>query len=394
MLDKNPGEAWNAELQAKFDKGQQLISGLGALVDFADADIKLMEMNIEANRKLGGGAGENWRGRDGDTIKVLSKHDSFRAAVGAERSLFDFGDYIKAMVAGTAHSDIRAALSESTDSTGGYTVPKYLLGEVIDNMRQKTLCIQAGALTVPLDGAENTIARLATDPVGGWRLENAQIAESDPSFGAVVMRPKSLAVLVKISRELLEDSLNLNDALMQAFAGSLAVSLDKAALFGSGTGAEPLGLYSQLATSVSMGVNGAALTTHYDPLLDVLFELEAASAPSPTAMIMHPRTRRTINKFSDTTGQPMRPPVALENIPMLTSTIVPINQVQGTANNASCVIMGDFSKLLIGVRTLLRIEVLRERFADNHQYAFVAHLRADVGVAQPAAFCGLNGIIE
>jgi HK97 family phage major capsid protein len=42
--------------------------------------------------------------------------------------------------------------------------------------------------------------------------------------------------------------------------------------------------------------------------------------------------------------------------------------------------------LLIGVRTGLNIELLKERFADSHQYAFIAHLRADVQIAQPAAF--------
>lgn len=33
------------------------------------------------------------------------------------------------------------------------------------------------------------------------------------------------------------------------------------------------------------------------------------------------------------------------------------------------------------------------RFAENNQYAFVAHLRADIALAQPAAFCAVKGII-
>ena len=85
---------------------------------------------------------------------------------------------------------------------------------------------------------------------------------------------------------------------------------------------------------------------------------------------------RTLQGLVDSTGQPLRPPVALENVPQLTSTTVPANQI----------VMGDFSQLLIGVRTGLRIELLKEAFAQNHQYSFIAHLRADVQLAQPKAF--------
>lgn len=393
MLDKNQGDAWSADLQAKFDKGQQVIDGMAALVDFTDADIKLLEMTNEANRKLGGGAGENWRSRDGNHIQVLGPLDSFRAAVGGERSTFGFGDYIKAMVAGTDHLDIRAALTEGTDSTGGFTVPRYLLGEIIDKMRAATVCVQAGARTVPLDGYQNTIVRVAADPVAGWRLENGVIAEGSPTFEGLVLQPKSLAVLVKVSRELIEDSLNITEALTAAFAGSMAAEVDRVSLIGSGTAPEPRGIYNTVGINeVSMGTNGATLTS-YAKILDGLYEVELDNAPPPTAMVLHPRTRRTINGFADTTGQPLQVPPALVDMRSYATTNIPVNQTQGTASNASCIILGDFAQLLLGVRNELRIELLRERYAENHQYAFIAHLRMDVGVAQPAAFCAVKGII-
>ncbi len=55
--------------------------------------------------------------------------------------------------------------------------------------------------------------------------------------------------------------------------------------------------------------------------------------------------------------------------------------------------MGDFTQLLLGIRQELRIEVLKEAFAGNLQYGFIAHLRADVALAHPAAFCSLTGIV-
>ena len=47
----------------------------------------------------------------------------------------------------------------------------------------------------------------------------------------------------------------------------------------------------------------------------------------------------------------------------------------------------------IGIRNRLRIEVLKERYADNFpNSAFVAHMRADVQLALPKSFGRLIGI--
>ena len=52
------------------------------------------------------------------------------------------------------------------------------------------------------------------------------------------MTPKSLAVMVKVSRELLDDSVNIGTALPRIITKAMAVEMDKAALIGSGTGNE------------------------------------------------------------------------------------------------------------------------------------------------------------
>ena len=57
------------------------------------------------------------------------------------------------------------------------------------------------------------------------------------------------------------------------------------------------------------------------------------------------------------------------------------------------IILGDFSNLYIGIRTALRVEVLRETFAGNFQYGFLAFLRADVAAVHEEAFCRITGII-
>ena len=88
----------------------------------------------------------------------------------------------------------------------------------------------------------------------------------------------------------------------------------------------------------------------------------------------------------------MMPPPRLANVPVLTSTSVPVNETQGTANNASSIFLGDFSEVLIGLRTDLQITVLQERFAELGQIGFIAWLRADVALARPAAIARIAGV--
>lgn len=334
--------------------------------------------------------------RNGNDALVLAPADRFASLggrVGSSMARYGFGDFIKALVVPSSDPGIRAELSENTDSAGGATVPTHLLYQLIDAMRAQTVVVRAGARTVPLETLKTSMARVASDPTAAWRLENSPINVSDPTFEKVEFVAKSLAVLVKVPRELMEDAVNLNEALMGSFAGAMAVEVDRVALFGSGTNPEPRGLYTTTGvSSVEMAANGAALA-NWGKVLDTLLELQNANAPDPSAMVMAPRTWRTIAGFVDTTNQPLRAPEAIAPIPRMTTKNVPVNQTQGSATNASCIVIGDFSQLMLGVRTALRVEVLRERYAENHQLAFVAHLRMDVQVAKPKAFAILKGII-
>lgn len=380
------GNAADSERYLKFAEETSRISALLS---------RQLDLNEIANGAQRSGNGNQYSAADGRRIQVLGRNDQLAdLSNSGDRTEFGFGEYVSAMVRGTGSQSVRNALAEGTDSAGGYTVPKRLMADVIDKMRARTTVIQAGALTIPLESQTTTIARIASDPAAGWRLENAAVAESDPTFEGVTFTARSLAVLVKVSRELLDDSVNIDQALASAFAGAMAVEADRVALFGSGTAPEPRGIYNTAnVNSVSMGTNGAQITNH-SKLLDCLYELQADNASKPTAQIMHPRTWRTIAGFADTTGQPLQAPAALATLPQLVSTTVPVNQVQGTSGaTCSSVIVGDFSQLLIGVRQELRIEVVRDLFAGNLQYGFIAHLRMDVAVAHPESFCKLVGIL-
>lgn len=297
------------------------------------------------------------------------------------------GAYLRAMVLGPKTEAEKRALSEGTDSAGGFTVPDVLSAQMIDRLRAASVLVRAGARTIPLTSDQNYIAKIASDPVPAWRAEAAAIAESDPTFARVTLAPKSLAVLVKVSREVLEDSLNIEGALVQCLTQAMALEVDRAGLFGSGSGSVPQGL-----TNMS-GIGEVALDgelTSYAPLISARAQVLTANAAEPTAFIMHPREDGVLTGLTATDGQPLQAPAKIAAIPQLVTTSVPVNGGAGT--NEASIVTGDFRHFLIGLRNGLRIEMLKERYAENHQYAFVAHLRATFAAEHVEAFSHITGI--
>lgn len=359
-----------------------------------DSDRIARRPNIDGEARHGGG-GDDAEEQANIALRPEQRMADWARSNGARddyEGRLTTGGLLRAMVLGPKTDAERRALSEGTDSAGGYTVPDILSSRMIDRMRARSVVSQAGAMTVPLSSDQNYIAKVLTDPVPQWRAENAEIASSDATFGRVSMAPKSLAVLCRISRELLEDSLNIGTVLPDIIAKAMASELDRVCLFGSGSGSEPQGLINM--SSLPEVPLDAALTAHtngaYGSLIEARGLLLAANSAEPTAFIMNPREDETFTALRNGNGDPVRAPDKIARIPQLVSTVVP--KTGGVGTNESSILTGDFTRMMVGIRNSLRIEVLKERFADLGQYAFVAHLRATVAVEQIDAFAAITGI--
>ena len=365
----------------------------------ADKAARQRELNDEAAAAFGRpvdgrGSVTGWVDANGRPVAVLAPEDRLSSADGGDFRDLHIGSLMRAMAgAGTRNDLAIRALQEGLDSAGGVTVPEHLVRQFIDLMRARTRVIQAGARTVPLSTEKTSIARITSDPTAAWRAELGAVAQSEPTFDKVEFVARSLAVKLPVSLELLQDSLNIEDALRTALAGAFAVEMDRVALFGSGTAPEPEGVANVTGVNeVSMGTDGAALSG-YGELLQAFQAIADANAPEPTACLMAPRTKFAFAGLTATDGQPLMAPKVINDVPFMDSTNLPVDESHGTATNASRIITGDFKQLLIGVRQGLRIEVLRHTLADDLTITFVAHLRADVALVHPAAFAMVTGIV-
>jgi HK97 family phage major capsid protein len=209
---------------------------------------------------------------------------------------------------------------------------------------------------------------------GGWKLENDPISEADLVLERVTFTAHTLPLLLKMSVELFEDSTNISEIVEREMAQSTAVELDRVALVGSGVAPEPLGIKN---TPGVLTGTWPATPADYDWLIDAAAQLWNVNE-DPNALVTNNALYVAIAKFKESVGgQPLTKPQALEAIRLFR-----------TAAAGTNAFLGDFTQLLIGMRTSFRLETSREGAGafERLQVAVRSYLRADVQVARPKAF--------
>jgi HK97 family phage major capsid protein len=313
----------------------------------------------------------------------------------------NLGSIVRAMVTGRRDGMTeveKRALSEGTDSAGGYLTPEILSARLIDRVRNTGKVFSAGATLVPLESDNVNIARLVTGVTPTWKAEGDAVAVSDMTFDRVTLKPKTLPVLVKLSQELFDDISPASYALIEGeIAKAIALEIDRAALYGDGTGPNPLGIKGRTAEGVVLtafgGANGGT-PTNFDFLLDGIQTLAAANFTADGVMLA-PRTVRTLNGLKDAQNRYLEAPQSVKDVAQYVTNQVPTNLTVGTSNGVcSDVFVGAWSNLLVGVRPSLnlRVKVLDQRYADNMQVGILVWARVDFALAHGAAFNVISGV--
>ncbi|MFI0596142.1 phage major capsid protein [Streptomyces griseus] len=284
------------------------------------------------------------------------------------------------------------AMAEGTATAGGHLVPTPTAAQLIDRARNVARVFQAGATTVPMDSQTLKVPRLTGSAGPAWRNENAAIAEGDLTFDAVTLTARSMSFLVKMSRELIEDSApNIVGIIERDLAAQVALELDRVALRGSGTAPEPRGVLNQTGVTITThGADGTEMATlGHDMLIDAQATIRAFNH-EPTAVIDAPRTEQGLAKLKDTAGQYIQPPAGL--LTRYPTNQIPTNLTVGTSTDCSEVYTGDWAQLYFGLRTGPMNIQLVERYADVGQVALLIWMRGDIALAHGEAFTVDTGV--
>jgi len=306
-------------------------------------------------------------------------------------------------VVGKKSESAMKAMGYSIGSNGGYFLRQEVANEIIELFRAQTVVAQLGATVVPMAGIESlTYRKQLTGATATYRGEAQTIGQSEPTFGVVNLQLKELVAATRVNRRLLKNSAENLEAMIRNDL-QIAINLrgDKAALLGTGgipnetgaTGAEPRGVrYTTGVTVTALGTNGAV--PDIDDFVAAWGRIEDANVPASGSwgLAMSPRTKRTLENITDTTGQLLDVARWSQGYKYLTTTQIVNNETIGTSTDCSAVYLGAWEYLIIGLGQDVEINVSEEVYRTTGEIYIEAIMMHDCGVTQPDAFEVVTGV--
>ena len=140
---------------------------------------------------------------------------------------------------------------------------------------------------------EKLIPVATTKGTASWIAEEGVYEESDVAFSQVTLGAHKLGTLIKISEELLNDSVfNMEDYISREFARRIGVKEEEAFFVGDGVG-KPTGILSDV-TGAEVGVTTASATKlTFDDLIDLYYSIKEGYRKNS---VFISRTRLTFGK--------------------------------------------------------------------------------------------------
>lgn len=302
----------------------------------------------------------------------------------------------------------KRALNTGDGTLGGYVVPNQYIAEVIELIKAESVVMGMGANVLSgLVGSPVEIPKQTGGATAYWVGENAPITESSQSFGQLTMTPKQVAAMVKMSNRFIALSDPSGEAMVRRDLGTtIALAIDLAALRGSGTSTQPLGIANTPGILTSaMGTNGGYFDWTSASQMEGKLE-DANTLRGRLGYVTHPKVRRILKNIripqysGQLDGEYVFNPVMSEaqldsqlGSPMRATTQLPTNLTKGSAT-AICseVIFGNWQELLIGQWGGLEFMASGETsdaFAKNQTWIRVIQ-EVDVALRHPESFCLLN----
>ena len=169
---------------------------------------------------------------------------------------------------------LRRDLVVGIPTAGGNLVADELLaGSFIDLLRNRLALAQAGVTMLTGLQGNISIPRQTSAATAYWVGENGSPTESQQAIDQVNMTPKTVGAFVDYSRRLLlQSSIDVEGMIRNDLARVIALELDRAAIYGTGSSNQPLGLTN------TTGIGSQTITTFGTFAEYIGMETDVASA--------------------------------------------------------------------------------------------------------------------
>ena len=281
--------------------------------------------------------------------------------------------------------EIMNALQIGTDSEGGYLVPDEFERTLVEALEEQNI-FRTLAHVIQTSSGDRKIPVVASKGTASWVDEEGTIPESDDAFSQVSIGAYKLATLVKVSEELLNDSVfDLEAYISREFARRIGNKEEEAFFTGDGTG-KPLGVLAATG-GAEIGVTAASATAFTaDEVFDLFYSLKAPYRKN-AVFLMNDSSVKALRKLKDGNGQYLWQPSLtagtpdmLLGRPVYTSAFMP-----AMAASAKSILFGDLSYYWVADRQGRSFRRLGELYATTGQVGFLASQRVDGKLILPEA---------
>lgn len=281
--------------------------------------------------------------------------------------------------------EVYNALQVGTESEGGYLVPDEYERTLIEALEEQNIFRQL-AHVISTSSGDRKIPVVASKGTASWIDEEAPYPESDDSFGQVSIGAYKLATMIKVSEELLNDSVfDVPSYIAREFARRIGAAEEEAFFTGDGKG-KPLGILAATG-GAGTGVTAASATAlTFDEVMDLYYSLRAPYRRN-SVFIMNDSTVKALRKLKNGNGdyiwQPSvtaGTPDTILNRPVYTSGFMP-----AIGASAKTILFGDLGYYWVADREGRSFKRLNELYAPTGQVGFLASQRVDGKLILPEA---------
>ena len=285
----------------------------------------------------------------------------------------------------SATPEVMNALQEGTDSEGGYLVPDEFEKTLVEALEEENI-FRKLAHVINTSSGDRKIPVVASKGTASWVDEEGTIPDSDDSFTQVSIGAYKLGTLIKVSNELLNDSVfNLEQYISKEFARRIGSKEEDAFFNGNGTG-KPVGIFNATGGAQTGVTTASATEIKADEVIDLFYSLKAPYRKN-AVWVLNDATVKAIRKLKDGNGNYLWQPALTSDAPdtLLGRPVYTSAYVPTIAAGAKTIAFGDFSYYWIADRQGRVFKKLSELYAATDQTGFVATQRVDGKLILPEA---------
>lgn len=337
LVSNKGAQIWTADEKKDFDNKADEIGRLDAQIS-------------AAQNMLDGDAEKNFK----DAQRMSPEQRAQREQDQVRNAVDTFLRVQSKHLTGDQAEMIRNTMSTTTDSEGGFTVPKTLSANFIETLKDYQGIRQIADRVTTGDGRQISWPTTdGTSEEGEIVAQNQAAGDQDVTFGTVSMNVfKYSTKVITIPIELLQDTeIDIIGLVYGRFRDRIG-RVQNRMMTRDGTGSEqPFSLVNRATVGVT-GAAGTATSITYDNLVDIQESLDPAYEQNGVWMF-HQSMRKIIRKLKDGNGRPIWIPsydagIQGTRVDLLLDKPIQINNHMPTpAANAKSISYGDHKKYLV-----------------------------------------------